>query len=150
MPGSDELLLRFGPAAHPERPVAKERPGGVSDELVAALGKLSEALEVVEEARGLLYTFHRRSGRADLTLQEAVQALHDAGEHETAHQVADVLVGRDVIPGCWTFQIVEQYDAQYWQPFRAVEADVRQRFAGGTAHLYEAEMKHSEQQAAQR
>jgi hypothetical protein len=147
--GDQELLRRFGPAAHPERPVAKQRPAGASDELVAALGKLSEALEVVEEARGLLYTFHRRSGRADLTLQEAVQALHDAGEHETARQVADLLIGRDVIPGCWTFQIVEQYDAQYWQPFRAVEAEVRQRLAGGTMHIYEAEMKHREQQPGQ-
>lgn len=147
--GHEELLQRFGPAAHPERPVAKQRPAGASDELVAALGKLSEALEVVEEARGLLYTFHRRSGRADLTLQEAVQALHDAGEHDTARQVAELLVGRDVIPGCWTFQIIEQYDAQYWQPFRAVEAEVRQRLGGGTAHIYEAEMKHDEQQPGQ-
>ncbi|HEY0168721.1 MAG TPA: hypothetical protein VGB75_16875 [Jatrophihabitans sp.] len=145
----EESLRQFGPAAHPERPVAKQRPAGASDELVAALGKLSEALEVVEEARGLLYTFHRRSGRADLTLQEAVQALHDAGEHETARQVADTLVGRDVIPGCWTFQLVEQYDAQYWSPFRAVEAEVRQRLAAGTAHIYEAEMKHREQQPGQ-
>ena len=150
MPGTDDdLLERFGRAAHPERPVAKQRPPGLSDELVAALGKLSEALEVVEEARGLLYTFHRRSGTADRTLQEAIQALHDAGEHQTAQQVADVLIGRDVIPGHWTFQIVEQYDAQYWQPFRAVEADVRQRFAGGAAHIYEAEMKHGEQQPGQ-
>ena len=145
----DELLQRFGSAAHPERPVAKQRPAGARDELVAALGKLSEALEVVEECRGLLYTFHRRSGRADLTLQEAVQALHDAGEHETAQQVADLLVGRDVIPGFWTFQIVEGYDAQYWQAFRAVEAAVRQRFADGAAHIYEAEMKHREQQPGQ-
>lgn len=145
----EDLLQRFGRAAHPERRVAKQRPPGASDELVEALGKLSEALEVVEEARGLLYTFHRRSGTADRVLQEAVQALRDAGEHETAGQVADVLVGRDVIPGCWTFQIVEQYDAHYWQPFRAVEADVRQRFAGGAAHIYEAEMKHGEQQPGQ-
>lgn len=144
-----ESLGRFGPAAHPERPVARQRPAGASDELVAALGKLSEALEVVEEARGLLYTFHRRSGHADLTLQEAVRALHEAGEHETAEQVADVLVGRDVVPGSWTFELVEQYDAQYWQPFRAVEAEVRQRLAGGTAHVYEAEMKHREQQPGQ-
>ncbi len=79
-----ELARQVGPAAHPERPVAKQRPAGASDELVAALGKLSEALEVVEEARGLLYTFHRRSGHADLTLQEAVRAFRDAGEHETA------------------------------------------------------------------
>jgi hypothetical protein len=145
----DELLQRFGRAAHPERPVAKQRPAGASDELVAALGKLSEALEVVEEARGLLYTFHRRSGTADRILQEAVQALRDAGEDETAQTVADVLIGRDVIPGCWTFQIVEGYDSQYWQPFHAVEADVRQRFGDGVRHIYEAEMKHREQQPGQ-
>ncbi|HST46948.1 hypothetical protein [Jatrophihabitans sp.] len=144
-----ELLERFGPAAHPERPVAKERPAGASDELVAALGKLSEALEVVEEARGLLYTFHRRSGTADRILQDAVQAFHDAGEPETARQVADLLVGRDVIPGFWTFQIVEGYDTQYWQPFQAVEAAVRERLGDGTAHIYEAEMKHGEQQPGQ-
>jgi len=143
---ADELLKRYGAAAHPERPVAKQRPADASDEVVVALGKLSKALEVVEEARGLLYGFHRRSGTADLTLQEAVQALRDAGQDDTAQLVADVLIGRDVIPGCWTFQLVEQYDAQYWQPFRSVEAHVRQRLAGGTAHLYEAEMKQSEQQ----
>jgi len=147
--GLEKLLERFGPAARPERPVAKQRPAGASDELVAALGKLSEALEVVEEARGLLYTFHRRSGHADLTLQDAVQALQDAGEHEIAEQVAELLVGRDVIGGRWTFQVVEEYDAQYWQPFRAVEAAVRERLVDGTAHLYEAEMKHREQQPGQ-
>jgi hypothetical protein len=147
--GLSELLERFGAAAHPERPVAKQRPAGASDELVAALGKLSEALEVVEEARGLLYTFHRRSGTADRILQEAIQAFYDAGEPETARQVADLLVGRDVIPGLWTFQIVEGYDSQYWQPFRAVEATVREQHGEGTAHIYEAEMKHGEQQPGQ-
>lgn len=48
------------------------RPAGVSDETVTAVGKLSEALEVVEHARGLLYGFHRLSGKADLALGEAV------------------------------------------------------------------------------
>jgi hypothetical protein len=33
---------------------------------VAALGKLCEALEVAEQARGLLYGFHRLCGPADL------------------------------------------------------------------------------------
>lgn len=35
------------------------RPEGVDDATVAALGKLSEALEVVEQARGNLYAFQR-------------------------------------------------------------------------------------------
>ena len=38
---------------------AHQRPPGVGDATVAALGKLSEALECVEDARGHLYAFHR-------------------------------------------------------------------------------------------
>jgi len=58
----------YGNAKRPSRPVAKPRPDGMTDEVVAALGKLSEALESVEHARGLLYGFRRLSGSADLTL----------------------------------------------------------------------------------
>jgi len=47
------------------------RPDGVTDATVEALGRLSEALEAVEIARGRLYAFHRMSGTADRTLGEA-------------------------------------------------------------------------------
>ncbi len=63
--------------------------------------------------------------------------------------LTDLLVGRDVISGRWTFEIVEEYDAQYWQPFRTVEAAVRDRLGAGTPHIYEAEMKYDEQQGGQ-
>ena len=49
-----------------------QRPEGVDDATVAAVGKLSEALEVLEHARGYLYAFHRLTGTADLALGEAV------------------------------------------------------------------------------
>jgi len=117
----------------------------MSDDTVAALGKLSEALEVVDIARGLLYAFHRHSGTADRTLQEAVQSLRQAGHDELADHVDDVLVGRDVLPDRWTFQIVEEYDSHYWQVFRAVEAQVRAALGQAEPHLYEAEMKACEQ-----
>ena len=41
---------------------AHERPPDLSDASVEALGKLSEAFEAVEEARGRLYGFHRLDG----------------------------------------------------------------------------------------
>ena len=41
-----------------------QRPEGVSDITIEALGKLSEALEVLEHARGYLYGFHRLTGTA--------------------------------------------------------------------------------------
>jgi hypothetical protein len=118
----------------------------MADDTVAALGKVSEALEVVEQARGLLYNFHRLSGTADLTLQDGVADLRAAGHPEVADEIERVLVGRDVIPGRWTFQIIEEYDAQYWQVFRATEEWVREAL-GAPQHLYEAEMKVDEQES---
>jgi hypothetical protein len=138
----------YGSAKHPERPVVHPRPAGAGDAEVAATGKLSEALEAVEEARGLLYGFHRRSGTADRLLQEAVTELRVAGATALADQVEQVLVGRDVVPGCWTFQLVEAYDTQYWSVFRAVAEQVRAELTGGRPHVFEAEMKQREQAGA--
>lgn len=146
-PAAPGLLGRFGSAKHPDRAVAHPRPGGATDATVEAVGKLSAAFEVVENARGLLYGFHRMSGEADLALQEAVSALRSAGHGDLADEIEQVLVGRDVIPGLWTFQLVEAYDQQYWQVFRAVDELVRDRLSGGRPHVFESEMKHREQQA---
>ena len=140
-----ELREKYGSAKHPERPVAKTRAPGLDDATVEALGKLSEALEVVENARGHLYEFHRMTGMADLTLQEAVRQLRDAGHDDLADDIDEVLVGRDVIAGMWTFQLVEGYDEQYWEVFRGVEQVARERLAEGTRHVFEAEMKRDEQ-----
>ncbi len=120
---------------------AHQRPQGVDDATVEALGKLSEALEAVEVARGHLYTFHRLSGTADLTLGDAVEQLRDAGHGDLADRIARELVGRNVIPGRWTFQIVEAYDDTYYSVFKELEQDARDRLVEGKRHLYEAEMK---------
>ncbi len=113
----------------------------MSDETVAALGKLSEALEAVEEARGHLYTFHRRSGTADLMVGEAVAMLREAGHADLADEIDRDLVGRNVILGRWTFQIVEDYDDGYFATIRSLEQKAREALVDGRRHLYEAEMK---------
>ena len=128
-----------------DQPLAEHtRPDDVTDATVEALGKLSEALEVVEECRGHLYAFHRRSGTADLTLGEAVDLLRKAGHEELADKIDTELVGRNVIQGRWTFQIVEEYDDTYWSTFRELEREAREELVGGKRHLYEAEMKERE------
>jgi hypothetical protein len=117
------------------------RPQGVSDETIAALGKLSEALEVVEQARGALYQFHRLSGKADLTLGEAVDALRMAGHDALADDIDRNLIGRNVIEGRWTFQIVEDYDDTYYSVFKAAESTARNELVEGRRHIFESEMK---------
>ena len=47
----DDLIARFGSARRPGRPPGHPVPAGVNDETVTALGELSAAFEVVEEAR---------------------------------------------------------------------------------------------------
>ena len=111
---------------------------------VEALGKISEALEAVERARGHLYSFHQLSGTADLTLQDGVAKLREAGHAALADEIDAVLVGRNVLPDRWTFQVVEEYDDGYWSVFRAYESEARRALAGGRRHLYEARMKADE------
>jgi hypothetical protein len=117
------------------------RPPGLDDVTVAALGKLSEALETVERVRGHLYSVHQLTGHADLMLDEAVDLLRRGGHHDLAEAVRDELIGRNVIEGRWTYQIVEDYDDGYYAAFRDFEARARGQLAGGRRHIFEAEMK---------
>ena len=86
-----------------------------------------------------------RSNTNDLALQDGLAALRDAGHHDLADEIDDVLVGRDVVRDMWTFQIVEAYDDQYWRVFQAVDQHVREQLSGGAPHVFEAEMKLHEQ-----
>ena len=117
------------------------RPDGVDDLTVEALGNISEALEAIEIARGHLYTFHRLSGTADFTLGKGVEQLREAGHTELADRFERELVGRNVLHGRWTFQIVEEYDDDYYALFKSLEKEARDALVGGRRHLYEAELK---------
>jgi hypothetical protein len=121
----------------------RSRPD-LDDDVVTALGTLSEALETVEQARGLLYGFHQLTGKADLLVQDAVRQLRDAGQAELADQLDRDLVGRNVIADRWTFQIVEDFDAGYWSAFRAADQQARDELSGGDRHVLEARMKQRE------
>jgi hypothetical protein len=121
----------------------RSRPD-LDDTTVEGLGKLSEALETIEQARGQLYGFHQHSGKADLLLQDAVELFREAGHTQLADDLDRDLVGRNVIADRWTFQIVEDYDATYWSVFRTFDERARTELAGGDRHVYEARMKQRE------
>lgn len=116
-------------------------PDSATEAEVSAAGKVTEALEIVEQARGYLYGFHRLTGSADLALDSAMELLRAAGREELADRTAVELVGRNVIEGRWTFQLVEEYDDGYYATFTRFEAEVRDTLVAGRRHLSEAEMK---------
>ena len=124
----------------PERDLDR-RPANVTDAAVAAAGVMSETLEVVEELRGHLYALHRLTGKADFKLDDAVRLLREAGADDLADEVATDLIGRNVLAGRWTFQVVEEYDDGYYATLRDLERRTRDRLVAGHRHVAEAELK---------
>ena len=114
---------------------------GEDNGTVDAVGKVTEALEFVERARGHLYSFHQLIGHADLLLGDASDALRDAVHVDAAERIETELIGHNVIEGRWTFQVVEEFDDTYWSLFRAHERRLRDELTDGARHLHEARLK---------
>jgi hypothetical protein len=123
---------------HDER---HRRPEGVDDATVEAVGKVSEAVEWLERARGRLFDFHQMLGHLDFQMGDAVGMLRDAGHPELAEVLESEVVGRNVLDGRWTFQIVEEFEDVYYQPIKAVEREICDKLLDGRRHVFEAELK---------
>src|SRR4051794_12109307 len=120
---------------------AHRRPDGVDDATVEAVGVVGEALEWLERARGRLYDFHQMVGHLDLKMGEAAEQLRRCGHGEVAALLEREVVGRNVLEGRWTFQVIEEFDDAYYEPIRAAERHVRDELMAGRRHVFEAEMK---------
>jgi hypothetical protein len=112
----------------------------MTDEAITAAGKMTEALETLERARGHLYSFHQLIGAADFGLDEVLEPLRSA-DPALADELERELVGRNVLEGRWTFQVVEEFDEGYYDVFKDFERRVRETLVDGRRHVYEAELK---------
>jgi hypothetical protein len=117
------------------------RPDGADDTTVEAVGKVSEAFEWLIRARGSLYSFHQEMGRADAILGEGLDLLREAGHADLADELDRTWLGRNAITDRWTFEIVEDFDATYFDAAQAGERRVRDELMAGRHHVHEAEMK---------
>lgn len=124
----------------PVRATEHTAPEDVSETTIEGVGKLSEGFEYLERAKGHLYSFHQLMGRADFLVEEAADLLDAAGHAEFAGRLRRDLMGRNVLDGRWTFQIVEEFDDTYYEFFRGIERESR-KLTGGVRHLHEARMK---------
>ena len=120
---------------------AHRRPDGVDDATVEAVGKVSEAVEWLERARGALYDFHQMLGHVDFQMSDAEGMLRTAGHTEIADLIDREVVGRNVLDGRWTFQIVEEFEDLYYDFVKSVERQVRDSLMDGKRHVFEAELK---------
>jgi hypothetical protein len=126
----------------PEQPdPTHRRPPTADVRTVAAVGKVTEAFEWIVRARGALYDFHQMMGRADATLGEGLDDLRAAGHTSLADDLAAGWLGRNALPGHWTFEIVEAFDDTYYRVAEAGEQQVRDTLTAGRRHVHEAEMK---------
>lgn len=126
----------------PEQPDPDhQRPDGVDDATVAATGRIREAYEWLIRARGSLYDFHQQVGHADALLGEGIAGLREAGHPELADELSATWLGRNALPDRWTFEVVEAFDATYFEVATACEREVRERLLDGRRHVHEAEMK---------
>lgn len=122
------------------RPVFREDEP--ADEAVTeAVGRASEALEYVERARGHLYSLHQLIGRADFLFEEAADLFREAGQADVADALERDIVGRNVLDGRWTFQIVDEFDDLYHDVVSETVRSLERRFHDGERHVYEARMK---------
>ncbi|GAB3149916.1 hypothetical protein GCM10027258_47150 [Amycolatopsis stemonae] len=106
-----------------------------------AVGKATEAFETIERARGHLYAFHQLTGTADLLFEDAMKMLRDAGHDDWADRIAEELIGLNVLPERWTFQVVEEYDDGYYGTTREFTRSLCEALVGGRRHLQEQRQK---------
>jgi hypothetical protein len=135
-------------SAHGDRRLNGPWRSTLDDTTVEAVGALTEALETVEVARGHLYAFHQLTGTADFKVEWAAELFEAAGHRETAERLTRELLGRNVLPGRWTFQVVEDYEATYYDVFRGLEREAR-RLTGGLPHVHEADLKRRRRSAGE-
>jgi hypothetical protein len=124
-----------------QRDAAHRRPDGVSDETIEALGKLSAALDHVEDARGHIYAFHRLMGSAESTLEEATAMVRAAGHDELADALDRDALGANPLPGMWSFQMVELFDDGFYARVKDLHQQALDELVEGRRHIFEAEMK---------
>lgn len=117
------------------------RPAGVTDATVEALGKLSAALDHVEDARGHLYALHRLMGSAESTLEEATAMVREAGHTALADALDRDALGQNPLPGMWSFQMVEAFDDGLYARTKALHQRALDELVEGRRHVFEAEMK---------
>jgi hypothetical protein len=80
-------------------------------------------------------------GHADFLVEDAATRLAECGHVQLAADLRTEIIGRNVLEGRWTFQVVEEFDDLYDAEVVRHEERVRDALLAGRRHVYEAELK---------
>jgi hypothetical protein len=73
--------------------------------------------------------------------EESASRLAEVGHRDEAALLWQDLVGRDVLEGRWTFEIVERFDDDYYGTARSDVTRLVDGLVGGRRHAHEAVMR---------
>lgn len=130
----------MGSAGRDGGPSPEDVAAGLTAEVREAMDAVEVACEWVERAFGSLLDAHHRTGRAQILLLEAADAMESLGRADHAARIREV-AARDVLPGRWTYRMVDEYRSLLIEPVRAMEEDVRADMTGGLRHVHEIDLR---------
>jgi hypothetical protein len=120
-------LFSTATRSEPAPPVvlSADEPAPADDQrLLETMATATEAMEYVERARGHLITLHHLLGRAEVLFEEVAGELRAEGHSTEAAQLEREVIGRDVIEGRWSYELLEEFDRAYYEPVRDTHREV--------------------------
>ena len=113
----------------------------LSDAEEDALHELQLGIEHVHRAYGTLLEFHHDLGHAMDRMSDAEEALREAGHEEWADALRDDHLPAGAVSDQWTFELVEEFSAEFLEEVDAFETEVRDELADGVDHVTERRQK---------
>ncbi|ADB62244.1 hypothetical protein Htur_3381 [Haloterrigena turkmenica DSM 5511] len=113
----------------------------LSDAEEDALHELQLGIKYVHRAYGTLLEFHHELGHAMDRMSDAEDALREAGHEEWADALRDDHLPAGAVSDQWTFELVEEFSAEFLEEVDAFETEVRDELAAGIDHVTERRQK---------
>ncbi|ADD04901.1 uncharacterized protein Nmag_1322 [Natrialba magadii ATCC 43099] len=109
----------------------------LSDAELDALHNLQLGIEHVHRAYGSLLEFHHRLGHAMDRVSDAEDELREAGHEEWADAIRDDHLPAGAVSDQWTYELVEEFSAEFVAEMDEFETAVRNELADGVGHVRE-------------
>ncbi|MFD1513038.1 hypothetical protein [Halomarina rubra] len=116
----------------------------------AALHNLQIGIEKFYRGYGALLEWHHLVGGGMDYFAEAEAQLRAAGHTEFADTLRDVHLPVGAIEDRWTYELVDQFRAEFLADVTAFEGDVREALADGSPHVTERRQQREWRERAER